>query len=198
MQKSNFLLTGGHAAATATSLVQEIKERNLNCDLFWVGPRSAVEGKFVPTHASQIMPKLGVEFVPITTARLQRKFTIWTIPILFKIPIGILSGFFIIRKIKPSVVISFGGYASVPICFWAWIFRIPVIIHEQTVAAGRANKLTSFFAEKVLIARDESREYFPSGKTILVGNPVNSAAASIKPKSKISKKPTIYITVGTS
>src|SRR5476649_1998423 len=130
MQKSNIILTGGHAATTAIAVIQEIEKRNSNYSLYWIGPKSAVEGKSVPTLAFQVMEKLGVKFIPITTGRLQRKFTIWTIPSLLKIPVGIFQSFKIISEIKPKIVISFGGFASVPVCFVAWVFGIPVIIHE--------------------------------------------------------------------
>lgn len=192
------LFTGGHAATTALSVIHKIKEKYPNWEIYWVGPKSNVEGKNIPTLASVAMPKIGVKYIPITAGRIQRKFTIWTIPSLFKIPLGFFDSFKIITDIKPKLIISFGGYAAFPICITAWLFRIPVIIHEQTVAVGRANKLTAFFARKILIAREESRKYFPGSKTILTGNPVSSEIASISPKSKLSARPVIYVTGGSS
>ncbi len=198
MQKNNLLLTGGHAATTAISVIKELQKKYPDYNLYWVGPKSAVEGKYVPTLASRVMEKMQVKFISITTGRLQRKFTVWTIPSLLKIPVGIFQAFKIISDIKPRIVISFGGFASVPVCFVGWIFRIPVIIHEQTVAAGLANKITAFFARKVLIARIDSQEFFTKSKTILVGNPVNAEIVKIEPKLKLSAKPVIYITGGSS
>ena len=190
------LFTGGHAATTALSVIHEIKEKHPDWSLYWVGPESNVEGKKIPTLASVAMPKTGVKYIPITAGRIQRKFTVWTIPSLLKIPFGFFNSFKIISDVKPKLIISFGGYAAVPVCFIAWIMMIPVIIHEQTVAVGRANKLTSFFARKILIAREESRKYFPESKTILTGNPVSSEISKLNPKSKISNTPVIYVTGG--
>ncbi|SRR5258708_5742007 len=196
--KTNIILTGGHAATTAISVIEEIKKTNNDYNLFWIGPKSAVEGKFMPTLASQIMPSLGVKFIPISTGRLQRKFTIWTIPSLFKIPYGIIQSFSILIKIKPSLILSFGGYASVPVCFAAWVLQIPVIIHEQTAGVGLANQITAFFARNILIARVDSRKYFNKNKTILIGNPVSAEILKIKPKLKLAIRPTIYITGGSN
>ncbi len=198
MSKTNIILTGGHAATTAIATVEQIKLKHPDWNLYWVGPKSAVEGKYVPTLASTVMPKLGIKFVPIVTGRLQRKFTIWTIPSLLKIPYGVLQSFFIILKIMPKEIISFGGYASVPVCFAALIFRIPIIIHEQTTAAGLANKMVSKFANKVAIARNESARFFPREKIVLIGNPIRKEILSIIPKTKLSKVPTLYITGGSS
>lgn len=196
----DILLTGGHAATTAISVINEIKARNLPWNLYWVGAKSAFEGKKVPTLAEKVMPDLGVKYIGITTGRLQKKFTIWTIPSLLKIPIGFWSALKVIRKIKPKRVVSFGGFVSVPVCFWAWVYGIPVIIHEQTVAVGRANKICARFATKILIARKESEQFLPGfkDKIIVIGNPVSDGFVKIKPKTKISKKPVIYITGGSS
>lgn len=198
MSEPSIVLTGGHAATTAISVIKEIKKSHSNWKLFWIGPKSAVEGKFVPTLASTIMPTLGVTYLPLTTGRLQRRFTIWTIPSLLKIPFGFIQSIDLLLKTHPKVVVSFGGYASVPVCYVAWFLRIPVFIHEQTVAVGLANKLTSFIAKKIFIARIESSRYFPKKKTVLIGNPVSPEILKIKPKVKLSKTPTIYITGGSS
>ena len=195
---TKILMTGGHAATTAIATIKEIKEKYPDWELIWVGPESAVEGKVVPTLASKVMPKLGVKFIPITTGRLQRQFTIWTIPSLLKIPFGVISAFEIILKNKPEVVVSFGGYASFPICMAAKALNIPVIIHEQTSAAGLANKMVAKFATKIAIARETSKKYFPTTKTVLVGNPVRKEFLKVKPKKQISKTPVIYVTGGSS
>lgn len=201
--KINIVLTGGHAATTAISCIEEIKSRKLDWNLFWIGPKSAVEGRLVPTLASKIMPKLDVKFIPIITGRLQRRFTIWTIPSLLKIPIGVFQSFKILIDIKPKAIMSFGGFASVPVCFAAWILRIPVLIHEQTAAAGLANRINSFFAKRILIARKGSEEYFPKDKIILTGNPVSKNILKIRRKNVLSlrdknKNPVIYVTGGSS
>ncbi len=191
-------MTGGHAATTAVAMIQEVKEKYPEWNLYWVGPASAVEGKNVPTLASRVMRKLGVEFIPIISGRLQRKFTIYTIPSLVKVPYGTLQSIAIILRVRPKVVVSFGGYASVPVCIAAKIFGISIIIHEQTTGAGLANKIVSRFANKIAIARRESNKFFPSDKTVLVGNPVRKEILNIKPKTKLPKTPTIYITGGSS
>lgn len=197
-QKNDILLTGGHAATTSIAVIEELKKRYPDYNLFWVGPKSAVEGKFVPTLASLIMPKMGVKFIPITAGRLQKRFTVWTIPSILKIPVGFFQAFKILLKLKPKIVVSFGGFAAVPVCFAAWIMKIPVFVHEQTVAVGRANKVSAIFAKKILISRSESTKYFSPNKTVLIGNPISEEISKIQPKLKLSKMPVIYITGGSS
>jgi len=181
-KKINIILTGGHAATTAIATIQETKEKYPDWNLYWVG----------------VKPVIGAKFISITTGKLQRRFTKYTIPSLFKISVGIFQAFFIILKIRPKIVVSFGGYAALPVCIAAYIFRIPIIIHEQTTGAGLTNKIVGKFANKILIARAESERYFAKEKTVLVGNPIRKEILSIKPKTKLSKTPTIYITGGSS
>lgn len=197
MANKKILLTGGHAATTALATTEEIIRRDEGqWDIYWVGTKKAVEGSDIETLESKALPEMGVTFHPITAGRLQRKFTIWTIPSLAKIPIGFFQAFNAIRKIRPNVTLSFGGFASFPVVFWSWVFRIPVIIHEQTSAAGRANNLAAFFAKKIAVSRQSSVKYFPEGKIEIIGNPIMTQIKDIEPKEKISSPPSIFVTGG--
>lgn len=195
-KKIKIVFTGGHAATTAVAVAEEIKSVGLNWDLYWIGVRNAIEGKKVVTLESEVLPRLGVKFVPLTTGRLQRRFTIWTIPSILKIPIGIIQAFYYLVKIRPSAILSFGGFAAFPVVLNAKLLGIPVIIHEQTSEAGRSNLYTAKFASVIAISRDESRKYFPKGKCELTGNPVMNEITKIKSKSKIGIPPVIFITGG--
>lgn len=191
------MLTGGHAATTAIATIEElIRRKGENLDLYWIGSKTALEGKKHPTLESRYLPKMGVSFKPIVSGRLQRKFTIWTIPSYAKIPLGIFNALFLLIKIKPKVTLSFGGFAAFPVVFSSWLLRIPVVIHEQTAAAGRANLASKFFAKKIAISRASSKEYFPSRKTVLTGNPILTQVAEISPKSSQENPPVIFVTGG--
>jgi UDP-N-acetylglucosamine--N-acetylmuramyl-(pentapeptide) pyrophosphoryl-undecaprenol N-acetylglucosamine transferase len=69
-------------------------------------------------------------------------------------------------------VLSFGGYTSVPIVFAAALLRIPIVIHEQTLHAGLANTIASYFAKAICISWEASAKYFPKKKVVLTGNPI--------------------------
>lgn len=192
MQQQNvkrILLTGGHAATTAIAVIEQIKktESLKSAQICFAGAKFAMEGFDVETIEYKILPKIGVKFYPIVSGRLQTKFTRYTLASLIKIPIGFIHAFFIIFKLKPNVVLSFGGFASFPVVFWSWIFGIPIILHEQTITFGRATKATSFFADKICLAREESRKYFPKNKCVVTGNPVSSSMFEVKPANREPK-----------
>ena len=197
-EKVKVVFTGGHAGTTAIATIEEVVRQKLNWAIYWIGPKKTFEGKEIASYHSRVFPKLGVYYKGITTGRLQRKLSLWTIPSILKIPIGLIQAIFLMGKIRPKVVVSFGGYVAFPVCLSAWVFGIPVIIHEQTMAAGLANKLSSYFADKITLARKESELYYPKEKTILVGNPIRREILEVRPKKKISNSPTIYITGGSS
>lgn len=198
MQKNNkakIVLTGGHAGATAYAVVEALgKIKNL--EIHFIGASSALEGVKTPTLEETVLPKMGVFFHSINSGRLQRRFTKYTIGSIFRIPGGFAQARSILKEIKPKVVLSFGGYISFPVVVVAKLMGIPVVIHEQTASYGRANKFSQSFAEKILLARESSLKYFDRKKTVVVGNPISREVLSIKPKSKPSSPPVIFITGG--
>jgi UDP-N-acetylglucosamine--N-acetylmuramyl-(pentapeptide) pyrophosphoryl-undecaprenol N-acetylglucosamine transferase len=194
--KIKIVLTGGHAATTAGAVIEEINLKKYCWAVYWMGSKYAVEGKKILTLEYEYLPRLGVTFLPITTGRLQRIFTVWTIPSLLKIPLGLLESFYYLLKIRPSVVLSFGGYSSFPVVFAAKTLGIPVVIHEQTAVAGRANVLVARFADTIALARKESEKYFPKRKIVVVGNPVVKSMFSVNKKFSLGNPPAIFITGG--
>lgn len=193
---SPILLTGGHAATTAIAVIEEIRDRFPAADISWIGSKSAIAGSKVTTLEHKIYPSMGVKYFEITAGKLQTKFTRYTIPLLFMIPLGFFQSLGLIIKIRPRVILSFGGFASFPVVFWGFIFGIPVILHEQTVAAGRAAIISSYFAKKIALGREESRKYFPSQKTVVTGNPLMKEIKSIRTVDKPGGKRTILIMGG--
>ena len=59
---------------------------------------------------------------------------------------------FLVIKLKPKLVIGMGGYSSFPICLAAYFLKIPIIIYENNLVIGRANKFLLPFVKKILIA----------------------------------------------
>lgn len=196
MIKNNLVLTGGHAATTAVAVIEEIKLQKKDWKLYWIGVKNAIEGKKVVTLESEVLPRLGVKFLSLTTGRLQRKFTIWTIPSILKMPIGLVQSFYYLLKIKPKAVLSFGGFASFPVVINAKILKIPVILHEQTSVAGRANLVCAKFASIVTLARPESQKYFGNVNCTVIGNPVMKAICEMSSQKRPNHDGAIFITGG--
>ncbi|HCE30903.1 MAG: UDP-N-acetylglucosamine-N-acetylmuramyl- (pentapeptide) pyrophosphoryl-UDP N- acetylglucosamine transferase [Candidatus Daviesbacteria bacterium GW2011_GWB1_39_5] len=162
------LITGAHFTP-AVAVIEQLKKVS-GLEVVYVGRKTTFEGDKAKSAESAILPSLGVKFIPIITGRLQRTFTLYTIPSLFKIPIGFLQSIFILLSQKPDVILSFGGYVSVPVVITGWLFSVPVIIHEQTLFAGLANRICSYFADKIAVSFKDGE--FKGEKVVLTGNPI--------------------------
>jgi UDP-N-acetylglucosamine--N-acetylmuramyl-(pentapeptide) pyrophosphoryl-undecaprenol N-acetylglucosamine transferase len=191
------VITGGHAGSTAYATIEQLRRANKYAwDIYFIGSKSAIEGRKVETLEKRVFPKIGVKYYPITSGRIQRKFTIWTIPSLIKIPIGFINALILLSRIKPDVTLSFGGFAAFPVVVSSYLLKIPVVIHEQTACVGRANKYSAFFAKKIALSRKESLAYFPGNKCIVTGNPISEEISSLSPKKNIGVPPVVFVTGG--
>jgi UDP-N-acetylglucosamine--N-acetylmuramyl-(pentapeptide) pyrophosphoryl-undecaprenol N-acetylglucosamine transferase len=191
------VITGGHAGSTAYATIEQLRQSyNYAWAIYFIGSKSAIEGRKVQTLENTIFPKIGVKNYPITTGRIQRKFTIWTIPSLLKIPIGFINAYIILARIKPDITLSFGGFAAFPVVVSSYLLKIPVVVHEQTTCVGRANKYSAFFAKKIALSRKESLSYFPSAKCVVTGNPISKEISSLSPKKDIGVPPVVFVTGG--
>jgi UDP-N-acetylglucosamine--N-acetylmuramyl-(pentapeptide) pyrophosphoryl-undecaprenol N-acetylglucosamine transferase len=196
--KRRIVLTGGHAGTTAIATIEVLKKsKTYAWEIYWIGSTKSLEGKDIPTLESKELPKLNVKCYSIIAGRIQRRFTFWTIPSLLRIPFGFLDSLRLLSKIRPDVILSFGGFAAFPVVVVGWLLGMPVIVHEQTAVTGLANKYSSFFARKIALARPESRKYFNnSDKCVVVGNPITSIYTKIGLKEKIGTPPVILFSGG--
>lgn len=187
------VIVGGHLAP-ALALIQELRRRG-GFLIFWIGRKTAMEGKDVLSLEYLVIPKLRIPFFSLTTGRLQRRITRHTISALLKVPIGFLQALLILAKIRPAVLVSFGGYLSLPVVISGWFLRIPVVLHEQTTTSGLANRIASRFAWRVAISHPTSAPDFPAEKIVLTGNPVRREFFQKRKKTR-NEKPILFITAG--
>jgi len=189
------ILIGGHLSP-ALSVLQALPK---DTQVLFIGRKYALEGDKALSLEYKTVTELNIPFQEINAGRLQRKFTKFTLPSLLKFPLGIIQAFSILIKTKPDVVVGFGGYASVPVIFSAYILKIPAIVHEQTMGAGLANRIAYRFAKKICISWDSSRKYFPEDKIVLTGNPIRNFLISNSKFSIFNNNlPVVYVTGGSS
>ncbi len=169
------LLTGTHFTP-AQALIEKLQ--NNKVEMVYIGRRSTREGDKTGSIEAQVLPKLGVKFIPLISGRLSRNFSIWTVISLFKLPIGFLQSFWLVMKEAPDVIVSFGGYLAFPVVFWGWWLSIPVVIHEQTLRLGLANRLSLPFASKIALAFP-IKALMSDLRVEITGNPVRQALLTI-------------------
>jgi UDP-N-acetylglucosamine--N-acetylmuramyl-(pentapeptide) pyrophosphoryl-undecaprenol N-acetylglucosamine transferase len=103
---------------------------------------------------------------------------------MFYILIGFFQSTFKLIKLRPKLIISFGGYTSIPTCLAAYFLRIPIIIHEQNSIMGRANRSLSHFASVILTSFDNTQHLNTkhNQKVNVVGLPVRKNIKNLRSK----------------
>ncbi len=179
------LITGGHLTP-AVAVINELKKRGYT-NFVWVGHKYNQSGSNTPSAEYNTVNELSIPFYHLKTGKLIRDWSpstfIYGIKNLFAIVGGFINAFTIIRKEKPSLVMSFGGYLALPIVFAAYINGIKIATHEQTIVTGLANKIISKFATKVFISWEDSAKYFNANKVVFTGNPIRSDVFEIQDES---------------
>jgi len=87
---------------------------------------------------------------------------------------GLARAFLLYGSLKPSVVVGFGGYPTVPPVMAASLRRIPTLIHEQNGVMGRANKFLAGRVTAIATGFAGVTDHDPTlaAKTTCTGNPV--------------------------
>lgn len=99
---------------------------------------------------------------------------------LFDILRGAMQARSILARLRPAVVVGFGGYASLPAMLAAPRLGIPTVLHEQNGVLGRANRLIASHAATVATHLDDVRRMPPAVRAVRVGMPVRSAIAAVR------------------
>lgn len=111
----------------------------------------------------------NVPYHVIATGKLRRYFDWNNIKDPFRVVKGAYQAYRILKKEKPDIVFSKGGFVSVPVVIGAWMNRIPVIIHESDMTPGLANRISVPFASKVCTTFPETVRYLKGRKTQHIG-----------------------------
>jgi len=157
--------TGGHIFP-AVAVAREIKRRNPNWDILFVGAEGKMEMEKVP--------QAGFPIQGLPIAGLQRKFTLKNLLLPIKIWKSLKMAKSIIRSFNPDVVIGFGGYASGPTLRVASRLGIPTVLQEQNSYAGVTNKLLAKLSKRICVAYEGMDMFFPKEKIVHTGNPVRA------------------------
>ena len=113
----------------------------------------------------------GVTFYTVAVGKLRRYFDPKNFSDPFRVIKGVAQATGIIRRIKPNVVFSKGGFVSVPAVYGAKLNGVPVVTHESDLTPGLANKLCLPFASAQCCGFPEAVKY-AKGKGVYTGTPI--------------------------
>lgn len=161
------ILTGGGSAGHVTpnlALIPKLKE--LGYKIEYIGSKEGIEKKIIEGE--------NIKYYGISSGKLRRYFDLKNFSDPFKVIKGIMEASKIIKKQKPDIVFSKGGFVSVPVVIAAHRNKVPVVIHESDITPGLANKMSIPFANKVCVTFPESLKAIKGEKAVLTGTPVRN------------------------
>ncbi|WP_332238347.1 undecaprenyldiphospho-muramoylpentapeptide beta-N-acetylglucosaminyltransferase [Sporolactobacillus sp. KGMB 08714] len=158
------VFTGGGSAGHVTPNLALIDKLKDDWEIAYIGSKNGIEKTLVQNH--------GIDYYAISSGKLRRYFDMKNFKDPFKVLAGVMQSFFILRKIKPAVIFSKGGFVSVPVVIGAWLNRIPVYIHESDITPGLANRIAVNFATKLFVTFEEAAANFPKEKVVYSGAPI--------------------------
>lgn len=158
------ILTGGGTAGHVTPNIALLpKLKNAGFEIKYIGSKNGME--------KELVLNAGLDYEGISSGKLRRYFSLQN----FTDPFRVIKGYFeakkIIKKYKPDVVFSKGGFVTVPVVFAANACKVPVVIHESDMTPGLANKLAIKKATKVCHNFPETASYLGE-KAVHTGSPL--------------------------
>lgn len=159
------LLTGGGTAGHVSlnqAIIPALLEKGYV--VHYIGSEKGIEKELI----SESFPKLP--FHAIASGKLRRYFSMQNFTDPFRVLVGVFQAFSIIKKVKPEVIFSKGGFVSVPVVIAAKMANIPVVTHESDVTPGLANKIALPFASHVFTVFQETLQHLPNGKATCTGS----------------------------
>ncbi len=171
-------VTGGHfypIIAIAEALRDLVRERHLvEPKLYFLAPTPFDE---------KALFENGIAYLYTPAGKVRRYASLWNVTGFVATIFGTISALFILFRLYPDVVVSKGGYGSVPTALAARLLRIPLIIHESDAKPGRANLLAAPWAAKIAISFEGAAAYFPEkvrSRIARTGIPIRKALMRVE------------------
>lgn len=193
-------LCGGHITP-ALALIDFVQTNHPEDQLVLLGRTYAQSNKGQVAHEKELALHRGIAFIPFEGVKWGAQSGLSKITVIFSVFLAFFKALLVLLKLRPAVLVSFGGYLAVPLSYAAWVLRIPVVTHEQTYCAGVANQWIGKIATAIALSHDSSRESFPARKTTVVGNLLRAGLFQPNPPKpawvkRKGTRPIIYITGG--
>ena len=153
--------TGGHVTPNL-ALIPRLQADGW--EIHYIGAANSIEQQLISA-----VP--GVKFYRVSVGKLRRYFDPKNFSDPFRVIKGVAQATRIIRRIKPDVVFSKGGFVSVPVVYGAHFNHVPVVTHESDLTPGLANKLCLPFASAQCCTFPEAVKY-AKGKGVYTGTPL--------------------------
>jgi len=138
--------------------------------IHYVGSERGIEVRLVPAtgYPMTLLPGRGI----------QRKLTLANIGAVAGLLVAGVRALRLVGRLRPSVVVAVGGYASVAVGLAAVLRGVPVVVAEQNQVPGAANRLLARFAKAAAVSFPDT----PLRRAVVTGNPIRAEISTIVPE----------------
>ena len=161
-------ITGGGTAGHVFPGIAVAEQ--LGCRVLWIGSAGGVEGRLVR--------QAGIDFRGIPAGKLRRYLSLRNVTDVVRVLAGVFASLRILRRERPALLFSKGGFVSVPPVVAARLLGIPSFTHESDFDPGLATRINLRFCEKVFVSFPDTVGFLPARyreKAVVTGNPVRGA-----------------------
>jgi len=164
MKRPVVLLTGGGTAGHVSvnqALIPVFEEKGY--EIHYIGSHEGIEKELIGNGHPE------VSYHAIQSGKIRRYFSMKNFSDPFRVGAGVMQALAIIRKIKPEIIFSKGGFVSVPVVLAAKLAKVPVVVHESDLTPGLANKLALPFSKHIFTVFEQTLDYVPAEKATCSG-----------------------------
>lgn len=201
--------TGGHTYPALT-VVRTLQDRlgavGGTLEVLWIGTAEGLEARVAPAE--------GIAFATVATGKIRRArnplsmMSPANVRDMARVPLGVVQARKLVSAFAPDVVLATGGYVAVPAGLAARMCRVPLVLHEQTVRLGLANRRLAGSATCVAVSSESTLRLLPESVracAVVTGNPVrpevltghaDKAVAALGLSGFDRRLPTLYVTGG--
>ncbi len=201
--------TGGHTypALTAIRTLQNrLAVEGRSVDVLWIGTAEGLEARVARAE--------GLPFATVATGKIRRSsnplkmMSAANMRDMARVPLGVAQARKLIADFRPDVVLATGGYVAVPAGLAARMCRRPLVLHEQTVRLGLANRKLAGSATRIAVSSESTLPLLPEevrGAAVVTGNPIRPEVLTGHPDKAVQalglhgfdrRLPTVYVTGG--
>lgn len=152
--------TVGHVSVNLSLIPTALSQ---GYEALYIGSKNGIEREMIESQLPEI------KYYPISSGKLRRYISLENAKDVFKVLKGILDARKVLKKEKPDLLFSKGGFVSVPVVIAAKSLNIPTIIHESDLTPGLANKIALKFDKKIYTTFEETLNYLPKEKADFIG-----------------------------
>ncbi|SUK46612.1 UDP-N-acetylglucosamine--N-acetylmuramyl-(pentapeptide) pyrophosphoryl-undecaprenol N-acetylglucosamine transferase [Staphylococcus aureus] len=152
--------TVGHVSVNLSLIPTALSQ---GYEALYIGSKNGIEREMIESQLPEI------KYYPISSGKLRRYISLENAKDVFKVLKGILDARKVLKKEKPDLLFSKGGFVSVPVVIAAKSLNIPTIIHESDLTPGLANKIALKFAKKIYTTFEETLNYLAKEKADFIG-----------------------------